>query len=175
MGLRGFSFSRTRVLQVLAIVVLTIVGMALPYLTMVWQNPASEIDVFRGSLFPSANFVGGLEPLDLPNYSPGDRAQRIVFALNVIGAGPSLHEIGGVVAIITAACLFQDEINKFWWWPLHLSGWLLGVGFILLLLGALLLSREDVELTVLPAWIPLTLAGIVVLVSTFKSRHRIDR
>jgi len=61
------------------------------------------------------------------------------------------------------------------WWPLHLSGWLLAVGFIPLLLGAALLSREEVELTVLPAWIPLTAAGIVVLICTFRSRDRIDR
>jgi hypothetical protein len=61
----GFSFSRARVLQVSGIVILVIVGVSLPYLVMVWQNPASEIVVFRGSLFPSANFVGGLEPLDL--------------------------------------------------------------------------------------------------------------
>jgi hypothetical protein len=118
------------VLQVSAIVVLVILGMPLPYLTMVWWNPASEIAAFRGSLIPSANFVGGLEPLDLPDYSPGERSQRIVFALNVIAAGPSFHQIGAVVAIITAACLFQDEINKFFWWPLHLSGWLLAAGFI---------------------------------------------
>ena len=123
-------------MQVSAIVILVILGMALPYLTMVWQNPASELVVFRGSLIPSGNFVGGLEPLDLPDYSPGERAQGIVFALNVIAAGPSLHQIGAVVAIITAACLFQDEINKFFWWPLHLSGWLLAVGFIPLLIGA---------------------------------------
>jgi hypothetical protein len=109
----GDLFSRARVLQVSAIVVLPIVDMALPYLTMVWYNAASEIVVFRGSLTPSTNFVGGLEPLDLPNYSPGEKAQRIVFALNVIAAGPSLHQIGAVVAIITAACLFQDEISSF--------------------------------------------------------------
>ena len=66
---RGFSFSRVRVLQVSAIVILAILGMALPYLTMVWQNPASEIVVFRGPLIPSANFVGGLEPLDLPDFA----------------------------------------------------------------------------------------------------------
>jgi hypothetical protein len=176
MQLRGFSFTRTRVLQVSAIVILAILGMALPYLTMMWQDPASEIVVFRGSLIPSANFVGGLEPLDLPDYSPGDKAQRIVFALNVIAAGPSLHQIGAVVAIITAACLFQEEINKFFWWPLHLSGWLLAIGFIPLLIGAGLLSREGVALVVLhAAWITLTVAGILVLICTFKSRHRIDR
>jgi hypothetical protein len=28
---------------------------------------------------------------------------------------------------------------------------------------------------VLPAWIMLTLAGILVLICTFRSRHRIDR
>jgi hypothetical protein len=71
--------------------------------------------------------------------------------------------------------LFQDEINKFFWWPLHLSGWLLAAGFIPLLLGAALLSREGVELSVLPAWIMLTPAGILVLICTFRSRHRIDR
>ena len=109
LGVREFSFSRARVLQVCAIVVLVIVGVALPYLTMVWQNPASEIVVFRGSLNPSANLVGGLEPLDLPNSSPGEKAQRIVFALNVIAAGPSLHQIGAVVPIITVACSFQTR------------------------------------------------------------------
>ncbi|MDF2746408.1 MAG: hypothetical protein K0S98_692 [Propionibacteriaceae bacterium] len=171
----GFSFSRTRVLQVIGIVVLVIVGVALPYLTIVWQNPASEIVVFRGSLFPSANFVGGLEPLDLPDYSPGEKAQQIVLALNVMSAGPSLHQIGAVVAIITVACLFQNEINKWWWWPLHLAGWLLAVAFIPLLVGAALLSLQQVEYTVLPAWVMLTGAGVVVLVCTFKSRHRIDR
>jgi hypothetical protein len=58
-----------------------------------------------------------------------------VFALNVMSTGPSLHQIGAVVAIITVACLFQNEINKFWWWPLHLAGWLLAVAFIPLLVG----------------------------------------
>jgi hypothetical protein len=171
----GFSFSRARVLQVIGIVVLVIVGVVLPYLTMVWQNPASEIVVFRGSLIPSSNFVGGLEPLDLPDYSPGPKAQQITFALNVISAGPSLHQIGAVVAIITVACLFQNEINKFWWWPLHLAGWLLAVAFIPLLVGAALLSLQEVDLRVLPAWVPLTGAGVMVLICTFKSRHRIDR
>ena len=142
---------------------------------MVWQNAASGAVVFRASVFPTANFVGGLEPLDLPDYSPGERAQRIVLALNVISAGPSLHEIGAVVAIITAGCLFQNEINNFFWWPLHLAGWLLAVSFIPLLIGAAMLTREHVELTVLPACIPPTAAGIVTLVWTFRSRERIDR
>ena len=171
----AFSFSRARALQVIGIVVLVIVGVALPYLAMVWQNPASEIVVFRGSLFPSVDFVGGLEPLDLPDYSPGEKAQQITLALNVMSAGPSLHQIGAVVAIITVACLFQNEINKWWWWPLHLAGWLLAVAFIPLLVGAALLSLQEVEYTVLPAWVMLTGAGVVVLVCTFKSRHRIDR
>jgi hypothetical protein len=83
--------------------------------------------------------------------------------------------IGAVVAIITAGCLFQNEINKFFWWPLHLAGWLLALSFIPLFIGAAMLSREHVKLTVLPAWIPLTLAGIVVLLCTFRSRDRIDR
>ena len=171
----GFSFSQPRVLQVSGIVLLVSVGIALPYLTMVWRNPASEVVVFRSSLFGAANFVGGLEPLHLPDYSPGEKAQPIVLALNVMGLGPSLHQIGAVVAIITVACLFQNEINRFFWWPLHLAGWLLAVAFIPLLVGAALLSLQEVEFTVLPAWVLLTGAGVVVLVCTFKSRHRIDR
>jgi hypothetical protein len=58
MRLRGFTFSRVRVLQVSAIVILAILGMALPYLTMVWQNPASEIVVFRGSPDPIGQLCG---------------------------------------------------------------------------------------------------------------------
>jgi hypothetical protein len=77
--------------------------------------------------------------------------------------------------MITAGCLFHNEINKFFWWPLHLAGWLLALSFIPLLIGAAMLTREHVELTVLPAWIPLTAAGIVTLVWTFRSRERIDR
>ena len=69
MRLRGFTFNRARILQVSAIVILVILGMALPYLTMVWQNPASELVVFRGSLIPSGNFVDGLDPLDLPDFA----------------------------------------------------------------------------------------------------------
>ena len=150
MRLKGFSFSRNRLLQVSAIVILAILGMALLYLTMVWWNSASEIAVFRGSLTPSANFVGGLEPLDLPDYSPGEKSQRIVLALNVIAKGPSLHQIGAVVAIITAACLFQDEINKFFWWPLHLSGWLLAVGFIPLYWSGIAFSRRRLNFPCCP-------------------------
>jgi hypothetical protein len=48
-------------------------------------------------------------------------------AFNVIGLGPGLQEVGTLVAAATCWGLFFDEINKFFWWPLHLSGYVLVV------------------------------------------------
>jgi hypothetical protein len=48
---------------------------------------------------------------------------------------PGLQEIGTLVAAATCWGLFFDEINKFFWWPLHLSGYLLVVVPIPLFIG----------------------------------------
>lgn len=70
--------------------------------------------------------------------------------------------------------LAQDELNKFFWWPLHLSGWLLSLGFVPLLVGLRMLRQTNITITLGPAWIPLTAAGVVVLISTFAARGRLD-
>ena len=49
---------------------------------------------------------------------------QINLAFNVIGLAPT-QQIGTLVAAATCWGLFFDEINKFFWWPLHLSGYLL--------------------------------------------------
>jgi hypothetical protein len=43
-------------------------------------------------------------------------------AFNVIGLAPGLQEIGTLVAATTCWGLLFDEINKFFWWPLHPVG-----------------------------------------------------
>jgi hypothetical protein len=95
-------------------------------------------------------------------------------AFNVIGVAPGLQEIGTVVAAVTCWGLFFDEINKFLWWPLHLSGYVLVVVPIPLLVGLYMLRASRVTVSVGPAWVPAVLAGLLILVVTFRARSRID-
>ncbi len=170
----GFTFSRPRILQVAGIVALIVLGSLLPYLAMPYINYATELSQLNATLFPAATFVRGVDPLWLPNYQPGPENAQIQLALTVFNLGPSLHQIGAVVAVLFCWALFTDEINKFFWWPLHLSGWLLALAPLPLFIGLGQLHATDTAITVRIGWLPLTLAGVLVLVATFRSWRRID-
>jgi hypothetical protein len=170
----GFTFGGERLWEVVGIVVLVVLGSLLPYLSMPYINRTVELVQERASLFPAAQFIRGIDPLWLPGYQPGPTTNQIEFALNVFNLGSSLQQIGAVVAVVTCASLFQDEINKFFWWPLHLSGWLLALSPVPLFTGLHLLHRADVAVTVRIGWLPVALAGVLVLVATFRARSRID-
>jgi len=170
----GFTFSRGLVGQVVAIVTLLVLGSLLPYLSMQYVTFTVQLAEKHATLFPAAQFVRGIDPLWLPGYEPGPRTDQIGLALNVFNLGPSLQQVGVVVAVVTCASLFQDEINKFFWWPLHLSGWLLALAPIPLFLGLHLLHRADLSVTVRIGWLPVAIGGVLVLVATFRSRGRID-
>lgn len=170
----GFTFGGERLWEVVGTVVLVVVGSLLPYLSMPYVNRTVELVQERATLFPAAQFVRGIDPLWLPGYQPGPAANQIELALNVFNLGPSLQQIGAVVAVVTCASLFQDEINKFLWWPLHLSGWLLALSPVPLFAGLSLLHRADVAVTLRVGWLPVALAGVLVLVATFRARSRID-
>lgn len=170
----GFTFSRPRVLVVTAVLILVVGGSLLPYLSMPYVTYAVELAEFRAPLFPAAKFVRGIEPLWLPGYEPGPMTDQITRALNVFNLGPSFQQIGTVLAVTTVGSLFQNEMNKFFFWPLHITGWLLTLSPVPLFVGAALLHRADVAVTLLPGWVPVTLAGVVILVTTFRARNRID-
>jgi hypothetical protein len=87
---------------------------------------------------------------------------------------PGLQEVGTLVVAATCWGLFFDEINRFFWWPLHLSGYLLVVVPLPLFVGLYLLRVSRVTLSAGPGWVPAVLAGILVLVVTFRPRSRID-
>ncbi|MCW2811612.1 MAG: hypothetical protein JWP61_2070 [Friedmanniella sp.] len=174
MNFNGLTFSRPRILAVAGAVLLVVVGSVLPYLRLDYIDYTVQLTHFHASLFPSATFVRGVDPVWLPSYSPGPQYGRLQLALNVFNLGPSFHQIGAVVAVLTLACLFQDEINKFFWWPLHLAGWLLAIAVLPLVVGLVLLRQADVTVGIDPGFVPLTLAGILVLWATFRSHKRID-
>jgi hypothetical protein len=170
----GFSFSRPRLLQVGGILALILLGSLLPYLAMPYINYAAEPAQENASLFPAATFIRGVDPLWLPGYTPGPATAQIQLALTVFNLGPSFQQIGVVVAVLFCWALFQDEINKFFWWPLHLSGWLLALAPVPLLVGLHQLHAAHVDITVRIGWLPVALAGVLILVATFRSRTRID-
>ena len=173
MNWAGITFTRTRLLQVGGILALLVLGAVLPYVTLVHNNLASELVRDTQRLLGAADLLGGLDPTYLPGYQPGLRSQLNV-ALNVAAAGPGLQQAGSLVAVVTCWGLFADEINKFFWWPLHLSGYLLVLTPVPLFIGAGLLDARNVDLSPGPGWVPAVLAGVVILVSTFRSRDRID-
>ena len=170
----GFSLTRPRLAAAAAIVVLVVVGSLLPYLSMPYVDFAAQPAHFAASLFPAATFIRGIDPLWLPGFQPGPAADQMQVALTVFNLGPSLQQIGAVLSVVFLVALFQDEVNKFLWWPLHLSGWLLALAPVALFLGLRLLHAAQVEVSVQLGWLPLALAGVVVLVATFRSHSRMD-
>jgi hypothetical protein len=170
MALRGYSITRDRLWPAAASVGLVVLGSLLPYLRLSYLNFTVERVDARLTLFPAATLVRGVDPLWLPSAD----IDRLPAALNVFNLGVSMHQIGAVLAVLTCWALLADEINKFFWWPLHLAGWVLTLGVVPLFVGFRLLRSAGVEVGLGPAWLPLTLAGVIVLVTTFRARERID-
>jgi uncharacterized membrane protein YecN with MAPEG domain len=164
------TLSRDRVIPAAASVVLVVVGALLPYLSMQYLSPTIKVVEARLTLFPAATFVRGIDPLWLPSAD----VSRLPLALNVFNLGSSMQQIGAVLAVLLCWALFADEINKFFWWPLHLAGWILALGPVPLLIGLAMLRSAGVVVGLGPGWVPLALAGVVVLVSTFRARTRLD-
>jgi hypothetical protein len=153
-----------------ASVALVVLGAVLPYLRVQYLDFTVQLVDVRLTLFPAATFVRGIDPLWLPAAA----VSELPLALNVFNLGASMHQIGAVVAVLLCWGLFPDEINKFFWWPLHVAGWILALGFVPLLAGLWMLRSAGVVVGLGPGWVPLTLAGVVVLVSTFRAHGRLD-
>ena len=85
-----------------------------------------------------------------------------------------MQQIGAVIAVATSWSLLQEEINKFFWWPFHLSSYLLILGPIPLLIGLSMLREQQVSIDLGPGWIPIAVAGVIILVITLRARSRLD-
>ena len=155
------------------IVVLIILGVALPYLTITYINEASESVVGRERLAGAGDLIGGIDPTYLPGYLITLR-DSFTLGLNVVSFGIGLQQIGSIVAVATVVGQFFDEINKFFWWPLHLAGYLLVLSPVPLFIGVHLLQEQRIPIQIGPSWVPAVLAGVIALVMTFRSWKRID-
>ena len=120
-----------------------------------------------------AGDLTGLDATYLPSYDPEVRPDFNV-AFNVLGIGPTLQIFGSLIALVTCWGLFYDEINKFFWWPLHLSSYLLIAVPIPLFIGLNLVRDLRVTINLGPGWVPAVLAGVLILVLTLRARSRID-
>ena len=143
MLVKGFALTRQSVIPVVVIVVLIVTGCLLPYLSMQYLNQTIEVTEFRGTLFPGAQFVRGIQNEYLPPFYNGITGHECRPELANLGA--SMQQIGSVLAIASIWCVLQEEINKFFWWPLHLSSYLLALGPIPLLIGASMLREQTVS------------------------------
>jgi hypothetical protein len=170
---RGITITWERAMQVGGLLILLVLGAILPYVTMEHYNARTELVRSTAQLFGAGGLLSGIDPSYLPSYDVVVRSQMNL-AFNVIGVAPGLQEVGTVVAAVTCWGLFFDEINKFLWWPLHLSGYVLVVVPIPLLVGLYMLRAIRVTISVGPAWVPAVLAGLLILAVTFRARSRID-
>lgn len=169
---RTATVTRTRALQVGVILLMLVLGLLLPYLTV------QHLDQSFATIETTARLLGagtllGLDPTYFPSYDPAVRPD-FNLALNVAGVAPVLQQLGSLAAVVTCWGLFFDEINKFLWWPLHLSGYLLVAVPIPLYIGLYLLDAARVSASAGPGWVPAVVAGVLILVATFRSRTRID-
>lgn len=169
---RGATVTRGRALQVAAILVLLLLGVTLPYLSLDHLNQSfAPVRSSAGVL--GAGTLLALDPTYFPSYTP-DTREAFNLAFNVAGVAPVLQQLGSLMAVATVWGLFFDEINKFFWWPLHLSGYLLVAVPVPLFIGAGLVRETGVTIGIGPAWVASVLAGVAILVATLRSRSRID-
>jgi hypothetical protein len=168
----GAVVTGARALQVGGILLLLLLGVVLPYLTMEHFDESFAVIRETASL-PAAGDLTGLDAIYMPSYDPELRPAFNV-AFNVLGIGPTLQIFGSLVAAVTCWGLFYDEINKFFWWPLHLSGYLLIAVPIPLFIGLNMVRDLGVTASLRVGWIPATLAGILILIVTLRARNRID-
>lgn len=168
-----FTFDRPRIVQVAGIVILPVIGALLPYLTLGYENYTSEPVRPTASLFPAAQIIRVLNLVYVPA-AEGVDPDAVLRGVDLLAFGSSAHQVGMIMAILTCWGLFMDEINKFLWWPLHLSGWILVAGTIALWAAVLWLQSVGVDAHLGIGWLPLTLAGVLILVVTFRAHSRID-
>ena len=169
---RSATVTRGRALQVGAVLLLLLLGVTLPYLSL------EHLDQSFAPVRSTARVLGagtllGLDPTYFPSYTP-DTREVFNLAFNVAGVAPVLQQLGSLLAVATVWGLCFDEINKFLWWPLHLSGYLLIAVPVPLLVGASMVRDTGVTIGVGTGWVASVLAGVVILVATLRSRDRID-
>lgn len=169
---QGATVTGARALQVGGILVLLLLGLVLPYLTLEHFDQSFAVIRDTASL-TGAGDLTGLDATYLPSYDPSVRPDFNV-AFNVLGIAPPLQIFGSLVAAVTCWGLFYDEINKFFFWPLHLSSYLLIAVPVPLFIGLNMVRDLRVTASVGPAWVFAVLAGILILVVTLRARTRID-
>jgi hypothetical protein len=168
----GARVTTGRALQVGGILLLLLLGVVLPYLTLEHFDESFAAVTETASL-SGAGELTGLDATYLPSYNPEVRPDFNV-AFNVLGIGPTLQIFGSLLAAVSCWGLFYDEINKFFWWPLHLSSYVLIAVPIFLFIGLGMVRGLGVNAGIGPGWIPATLAGVLILVVTLRARGRID-
>lgn len=165
--------TRRRALLVGGVLVLLVLGAVLPYVSLEYINASSQPVTSHPRLFGAASLLGGLDPTYLPGYAPQDRSAYDL-ALNLAAAGPGLQQVGTVVAVLSCWALLTEEINRFAWWFQHLSAYPLVLAPVALIVGVVRLHSLDVGIGLGFAWLPGLVAGLLVLVSTWRARPRID-
>ena len=169
---KGFDLSPRRLVPPLVVVALIVLGALLPYVSIEYLNPTIEETRFRGTLFPGAQFMRGIQPEYLPPFYEG--SQDLTPGLNVFNLGASMQQIGSVIAVGMCWCVLQEEISKVFWWPFHLSSYLLILGPIPLFIGLNMLREQRVSIDIGPGWIPIAVAGVLILVITLRAHRRLD-
>lgn len=173
MAQRAYTITRNRIAIVVAVVVVGIFGALLPYLTVTYLNFTSEVVRPTHALFPTTGMLGTMDISYFPSASRSS-LNTLQHGIDLLQLGATMQEVGLVAAIITISCIVMNEINKFFWWPMIIAGFLLALGPISFFIGAHLMSGARVSLSVGFGWVPLLVVGLFVIVVALRSRSRMD-
>ncbi len=173
MAQRAYTITRPRIVTVVIVAVAGVVGALLPYLTVTYLDFTSQQVRPTHALFPTTKMLSTMDIGYFPS-SGRANADTIGHGIALLQLGSTMQEIGTVVAVITVFGIFMNEINKFIWWPLLVSGFLLVLGPVFVFLGAHAMTSANVALSVRFGWILLVLTGAFVIVTALRNRSRLD-
>ena len=149
----------------------TLVIGALVLLSVVLPHVAVTSSDWPRSLIPAGLYFLNAQPSML---GPGVAASQLITALTVTYLGLGFHQLGALLALLTFWLLAADDMNRWLYRLLVISGWMLTLCVPPVLIGSRLLDRAGVPATPGWAWLPTLLAGVLIIVACRRSRDRID-
>lgn len=108
-------------------------------------------------------------------FGPPVNQAELAFGFNVTYLGIGLHELGLLLSVPTFWVLYPDDINRWLYRLLVIGSWLLALSVPFVFTGGLLMSQAGVPVSLGLAWLPMLLAGVVLVVATQRARRRIDK
>jgi hypothetical protein len=157
---------RPRSILAAVIAILLLLSLGLPHVAL-----RQQAGYDRSLLLTAAYFVD-VQP---GAFGTAVNVPMLAFGFNTAYLGLALHELGLALGLVTFWVLAAEDINRWLWRMMVVGGWVLTASAPLVVLGWLLIDRAGVPVLLGIAWLPALLGGVALVVTSYRSRARIDR